>query len=90
MPLERYTNAYSRSTGSTLQFSDNETPTGTQDGVNATFILAHPPSGSSLRLTLNNDPLIFGVDYTLSGKTITIDVGSIPISSDTLVANYRF
>ncbi len=90
MALERYTNAYSRSTGNTIQFSDNEIPGGTQDGVNATFTLLHPPSQNSVKLTLNNDPLIFGVDYTLSGKTLTIGAGSIPIVTDVLMVSYRF
>ena len=90
MSIERYTNAYSRSTGDTLQFSDNETPSGTQDGSNATFTLAYAPSGSSLRLTLNNIPLISGTDFTVSGKTITLDLGSAPINTDILLASYRF
>lgn len=90
MSIERFTNAYSRTTGSTVQFADNETPSGTKDGSNATFTLAQSPVNSSLRLNLNNVPLIFGTDYTLSGKTITMDAGSIPISTDTLLASYRF
>ena len=92
MSVERYTNAYSRSTGDTLQFSDQEVPSGTKNGSNATFTLAYAPSylGSSLRLLLNNTPLIPGTDFTVSGKTITIDVGSIPISTDSLLAWYRF
>jgi hypothetical protein len=90
MSVERFTNAYSRTTGETLQFSDNETPSGTQDGSNATFTLAWIPVNTSLRLTLNNTPLMFGVDFTVSGKTITIDVASVPLSSDVLLASYRF
>lgn len=90
MSLERFTNSYSRTTGETLQFSDNETPTGTIDGANATFTLAQKPVNSSVRLNLNNVPLVFGTDYTLSGKTLTIDAGSIPVPGDNFLASYRF
>lgn len=72
-------------------FADAETPTGTINGVNATFTLAHAPSPSAdLQLYLNGQQLIAGAsaDYTLSSATITM--ASAPKSGDVLIAFYRF
>jgi len=53
-------------------FADNETPSGTIDGVNDTFTLANAPSpAASLILVLNGQVLTQGVEYTLSSLTIT-------------------
>lgn len=49
----------------------NETPLGTIDGVNTIFTLADAPTTNSLVLTLDRQPQILGVDYTISGNTIT-------------------
>lgn len=89
MSVERYTNAYSRTSGHNPIFIDDEAPTGTKDGANLTFTLAYAPVGDSLRLYLNGTFLIPGTDFTVSDKTITLDAGSAPISSDTLTAYYR-
>ena len=60
-------------------FVYNETPSGTINGVNDTFTLAHAPNpSSSLTLTLNGQVLIQGSDYTLSGSTITMT--TIPLT----------
>lgn len=90
--IERYTNAYSRTTGDTIQFSDDETPAGTIDGTNATFTLAYTPSasGSSLRIFLDGVFLRPVTDYTLVGKTLTIDPASIPNPGQSFLAYYRF
>jgi hypothetical protein len=63
-------------TGVTLNtapnFSDNETPFGTINGSNDTFTLAHAPNPAmSLILILNGQVQTQGVEYTLSGATIT-------------------
>lgn len=58
--------------GATLNFADNETPSGTINGSNAAFTLAHSPSpAASLILEMNGQILTQGVEYTLSGATIT-------------------
>ena len=58
--------------GTSLNFSDNETPSGSIDGANTTFILSNSPSpASSVILTLGRQVQIQGTDYTLSGSTIT-------------------
>lgn len=53
-------------------FADNESVTGVIDGSNATFTLSNAPSpADSLELYLNSQLQVQGVDYTLSGSTIT-------------------
>lgn len=74
----------------TPRFADDETPTGTLDGVNGTFTLAHVPLPSvSLQLKLNGVDEIAGVNYTLSGSTITFTT-HVPASTSTLKAWYRY
>ena len=71
-------------------FVDGETPTGTLNGTNATFALANAPSpASSLTLFRNGLLLTAGVDFNLSGSTITFLGGAIPQSGDLLEAFYR-
>lgn len=72
---------------------DNETPSGTIDGVNAAFTLANNPDpDSSLRLSLNGLRMRSGAgnDYTLSGVTITFETDQIPQTGDVLLADYRY
>lgn len=71
-------------------FADAETPSGTIDGSNATFTLAQTPSpAASLQLFLNGAyQTAGGVDYTLSGATITF--GSAPLTSSIIRAHYRY
>lgn len=58
--------------GSSLNFSDSETPSGTINSSNTVFTLANSPSpATSLILHLNGQILTQGVEYTLSGSTIT-------------------
>lgn len=72
-------------------FSDSETPSGGITGSNATFTLAFTPSpASSLQLYLNGLRLDLGVDYTLSGSTVTFALGTIPQIGDILLASYRY
>ena len=70
-------------------FVFEETPSGTIDGVNPTFTLAHTPNpASSLKLRLNGLILKSGAsnDYVLSGAIITM--ANIPQPGDSLVASY--
>jgi hypothetical protein len=77
--------------GSTsLHWAYNETPSGTINGTNVNFTLAHTPNpANSLKLFLNGYQLVYGVDFTLSGSTITM-VNIIPKTGDTLIGDYRY
>jgi hypothetical protein len=87
-----YNNSFS-SGGTTiingLQQVSNEIPSGTIDGINDTFTLAHTPSPGTLTLTANG-LLQDGTDYTLSGNTITFLAGHIPPVNTQLLASYSF
>lgn len=73
------------------QFSDGETPTGTINGANAAFNLAFTPSPtSSVQVYLNGLRMLQGLDYTISGSTITFLPVSIPQLGDIILASYRF
>lgn len=78
--------------GTTLNFANNETPSGTINGSNAVFTLAHSPSPtSSLEIFLNGQFFTQGSDYTLSGATITFS--SAPpafFSGKPFVAFYQY
>lgn len=64
-----------------------ETPAGTIDGTNTTFTLAAAPTG--LQLLDNGLGLSAGVDYNLSGNTITFVPAATPQPGDILAASYR-
>jgi hypothetical protein len=73
------------------QFSDGETPTGTINGANAAFSLAFTPSPtSSVQVYLNGLRMLQGLDYNISGSTITFLPVSIPQLGDVILASYRF
>jgi hypothetical protein len=70
-------------------FVTRETPTGTVNGVNATFTLANTPLSNTEEVYLNGllqEPGA-GTDYTISGATITML--NIPVTGDRLRVNYR-
>lgn len=75
---------------SSPNFADNETPSGSINGSNTSFTLAHSPVGTSLSLYKNGQLQIAGgsADYTLSSSTITYNAA--PKTGDVLIANYRF
>jgi hypothetical protein len=78
-------------TAAGVNFADDETPSGTINGSNVTFTLAHSPSPvGSLALFKNGQKLEpGGADYTLSGATITMVAA--PKTGDILTtATYRF
>ncbi len=50
----------------------NETPTGSVNGTNKIFTLAHSSVGNSLELYVNGQFMTLNEDYTLSGATITL------------------
>lgn len=67
-----------------------ETPSGTMDGVNTIFTLAHTPDpAASLRLYLNGArQQAGGGDYTLVGATITFV--NAPLGGGVLLADYVY
>jgi hypothetical protein len=73
----------------TGQFVDQVTPTGALDGVNATFALPSAPSAGSLYVWRNGLLMSPGVDYVLSGSSISFVSGAIPQPGDILRASYR-
>jgi hypothetical protein len=71
-------------------FVTREAAVGLKNGVNATFTLANTPTAGSEMIFLNGMLLNPGAgnDYTISGLTITMLI--IPVSTDVLLATYRF
>lgn len=71
-------------------FVDGETPGGTVNGANRSFTLANSPSPAmSLDLYRNGLVQSAGVDYTISGNTITFLQVATPQPGDLLQAFYR-
>jgi hypothetical protein len=78
------------STGSGPSFVDQEVPTGSINGSNTVFSLAQPPDPpGSLQIYRNGIMLKAGIDYTLSGTTVTFGALSVPQTGDLLLASYR-
>ena len=72
-------------------FSDAETPSGSINGSNTAFTLAHAPSPvTSLDLYLNGLLMKQSTDYTLSGNAISFVTASTPQAGDILTASYRY
>lgn len=66
-----------------------EVPSGSIDGSNVTFILAHTPSAPTVMIIELNGAVQYqnaSGDYTISGSTITFL--SAPIAGSTLVVYY--
>jgi hypothetical protein len=81
--------------GSVHTSVDLETPTGTIDGVNVTFALAHSPSPAASLIGYVRQggagaflPLVYGIDFTLSGSTVTMTTA--PDASSNLKFSYRY
>ncbi len=73
-------------------FVDNETPTGTINGVNDTFTLSATPSpAASLNLYVNGMRQVAGVsaDFVLTGASIVFNAASIPANGSNIRACYR-
>jgi hypothetical protein len=84
------THTFSCATILTGTFSDAETPSGTINGSNVTFTLAHTPNPAA-DLACYEDGLeqrAAGADYTLATATITY--GTAPPTGTTLICNYRY
>ena len=84
------THTFSLATVLTGTFADNETPTGSINGSNVTFTLAHTPSpAASLNCFENGvQQRAGGADFTLATATMTY--GAAPPTGATLICNYRY
>jgi archaellin len=71
-------------------FVTGETPSGTVDGVNATFTLANTPTAGTVKIWVNGVRMNVGAgnDYTISGTTITFLTGAIPVTGDLILTDY--
>lgn len=71
-------------------FADQEIPSGTINGVNATFTLAHTPNPAASLTCFENGiaQRAAGADFTLATATMTYGVA--PPTNTTLACNYRF
>jgi hypothetical protein len=73
-----------------MAFIDGETPSGVTNGSNAIFALSQSPTpAGSLELYRNGLVQTTGVDYIISGSTVTFLSGNIPASGDVIQAYYR-
>jgi hypothetical protein len=77
---------YSSSSGS--NYIALETPTGSINGSNVTFTLAHTPGSNTEMVVLNGLIQQRGVDYTITGATITLSIAPIP--GDWLGVTYKY
>jgi len=79
--------AWYRVSSSGINFADSEVPTGTINGINSSFTLAHSPNpGASLMLIQDGIILSPGTGFTLAGFHVTTT--NPPIAN--LLAFYRF
>jgi hypothetical protein len=70
-------------------FVNKESPSGTTDGTNATFVLTNIPVLGSDHIYVNGVLMEENSDYTISGKTITFLTGAIPEASDKIRVSYQ-
>ncbi|MGI8745140.1 MAG: hypothetical protein ACR2NN_21725 [Bryobacteraceae bacterium] len=71
-------------------FVDGETPAGAIDGTNQSFVLSNTPNPpASLELFRNGLLQQQGLDYSLSGGSLTFLTAQVPSRTDLLVASYR-
>lgn len=67
---------------------DEETPTGTVNGVNTDFVIANVPSpATSLKVYKDGQRMKLTTDYTVAGKTITFL--SAPLTDSIITVEYR-
>jgi hypothetical protein len=70
-------------------FADQEAPTGTLNGTNTTFNLAHAPTPvAGLQLFVNGQALLSSYDYTISSVSLTM--ATALASDDLFRAWYRY
>lgn len=72
-------------------YSDDETITGSINGSNDTFVLAHTPSpAASLQFFRNGVCLKRAVGYVLTGDTVVLQSGYVPDTGEILSAFFRY
>ena|ERR1035437_3970417 len=67
---------------------NEEIPTGTINGTNATFTLVHIPKIGSLKMIINGLMLKLTDDFTVTGNTVTMI--QIPWTGCNFLANYNY
>ena len=72
-----------------ITFVDSETPAGVIDGANNSYTLAFTPAAGSLHLMRNGTRQKAGLDYNLTGSSISFLPGATPQPGDVLLADYR-
>ncbi len=76
--------------GSNPVFVDLENPNGTMNGSNAAFTLTMAPNPAESLLLFRNGMLQkAGVDFSLTGSSISFQPGSVPQPGDLLQASFR-
>ena len=76
---------------SPVSFSYNEIPSGTINGTNVTFTLAHTPTSGTVRLFKNGQLLTPTTDYTVSSGVVTMVVAPTTFpTTDVLLSNYNY
>jgi len=76
--------------GSNPVFVDLETPNGTMNGSNASFTLSMAPNPAASLLLFRNGLLQkVGMDFTLTGSSLSFLPGSVPQPGDLLQASFR-
>ena len=75
-------------TGNPYGTSFSQGPSGILNGTNTIFTLDFVPEVDTLMVSLNGMELANGVDFTISGKTITMS--HAPLSTDILYAYYLY
>lgn len=89
-PPQRGTTGPPGPPGPDVNFADSEIPSGTVDGINQVFTVAHTPNPTaSLQVYLNG--LLqhgSGSDYTFSGTSITFTIA--PLVGSMIVVSYRY
>jgi hypothetical protein len=76
--------------GQAFGIDTKETPSGAFNGSNVTYTLAHTPLASTVDLTLMGQVLVEGVDYTISGLTITMTTAIDAGYTGSFIAKYRY
>lgn len=74
--------------GREIRFKDDETPSGTIDGVNTTFTISKTPISGSLKVYRNGARQRITEDYTFTGKTITFIIA--PQVGEIILVDYRY
>ncbi len=74
--------------GREIRFIDDETPTGTVNGVNTIFIVSKTPQDGSLKVYRGGARQRITEDYTLSGRTITFLIA--PQVGEIILVDFRY